>query len=224
MRRFLSFLQAPKKDWRHWALFLVVLGLLGRCSERTPQTSAPAKTVSEATATIPLATSTRVPTRAPSATLEPPTPIIDANDRTAIRLERIVYSTLERNNSDGKPRLVGIEALFGATPDIDGHRLIRIRANRNITNNLMVIGMLIDAVELFARIAENDVMEELDSVTIMFTLPMIDKYGNAVEADVNRIQLTTDTMRRINWERFKNGGHRRLVDAADQYVLNPALR
>jgi hypothetical protein len=224
MRRFLSFLQAPKKDWRHWALFLVVLGLLGRCSERTPQTNAPAKTVSEATATIPLATSTRVPTRAPSATLEPPTPIIDANDRTAIRLERIVYSTLERNNSDGKPRLVGIEALFGATPDIDGHRLIRIRANRNITNNLMVIGMLIDAVKLFARIAENDVMEELDSVTIMFTLPMVDKYGNAVEADVNRIQLTTETMRRINWERFKNGGHRRLVDASDQYVLNPALR
>jgi len=224
MRRFVSFLQAPKKDWRHWALLLVVLGLLGRCSERTPQTSAPAKTVSEGTATIPLATSTRVPTRAPSATPEPPTPIIDANDRTAIRLERIVYSTLERNNSDGKPRLVGIEALFGATPDIDGHRLIRIRANRNITNNLMVGGMLIDAVELFARIAENDVMEELDSVTIMFTLPMVDKYGNAVEADVNRIQLTTDTMRRINWERFKNGGHRRLVDAADQYVLNPALR
>ncbi|MFN5341690.1 MAG: hypothetical protein ACK5C6_03950, partial [Roseiflexaceae bacterium] len=73
-------------------------------------------------------------------------------------------------------------------------------------------------------IAQNPEVMKLDSITILFTMPMVDKYGNVQEVGVNRIMLTTDTMRQINWDLFKNGGHRRLVDAADKYVLNPSFR
>ena len=84
--------------------------------------------------------------------------------------------------------------------------------------------MLVDAVTLFEAIATDKVIEQVDSVTIMFTLPVIDKYGNPAEIDVHRIMLRKTALQQINWELFRNGGHRRLVDAADTYFLAPMLR
>lgn len=223
MNRFLAFLKSPKKDWRHWALLILTIALLGRCAEG-PERTGTSVTDTPVDATQTDATITPRPTRAPTATPPLPTTIRDANDPLAPKLEAIVNNALRGTTNYGKRRLVEIAPQFGSTPEETGHRLLRIRADKNLTNKLTVAGMLVDAVEVFESIAQNDIMSEIDSVTILFSLPMMDKYGNVDDMYINRIQLTADTMRRINWESMNNGGHRRLVDAADTYVLNPLLR
>jgi hypothetical protein len=224
MKSFITFLKSPKKDWRHWALLILTIALLGRCAEGPERTgTSVTDTPVDATQTD-SATATQRPTRGPSATPPLPTTIRDANDPLASRLESIVNYALRGPTNYGKRRLVEIVPQFGSTPEETGHRLLRIRADKNLTNKLTVAGMLVDAVEVFESISKNDILSEIDSVTILFSLPMMDKYGNVDDMYINRIQLTADTMRRINWESMNNGGHRRLVDAADTYVLNPLLR
>jgi hypothetical protein len=79
-------------------------------------------------------------------------------------------------------------------------------------------------VNYYATIAQNEDVMKLTSVTILFMLPMTDNYGNTEEIGVSRIYLKIETIRKINWDTFKRGGHRRLPDAADTYFLNSALR
>jgi hypothetical protein len=141
-----------------------------------------------------------------------------------VRLAGLVDRAIAHTDTDGKPRLVEITVQLSNDPAQTGHRAIVLRGRRNITDKLIVAGMLIEAVDVYAEIAQSDIIDELDSVTILFTLPLVDKYGNTEETSVNRIQLTADTIRRVNWDVFKNGGHRRLVDVTEQYVLHPALR
>ena len=136
----------------------------------------------------------------------------------------MVPRTLGQSTNYDEPRFVELQTLFSTNPDNVGDKLVIIRANKNLENRLIVGGMLIDAVDYYSAISENPKVMELDSVTILFTLPMVDKYGNTQEAGVNRIKLTTETMKKINWSAFKNVGHRKFVDATDSYVLNAALR
>ena len=123
-----------------------------------------------------------------------------------------------------QPRLVSVSTLFGATPDEVGHKLVTIRANTNLNKELAVAGMLMDAVDYYDAIRTNSQVMELDSITLLFMLPVIDAYGNESEIGVCRIQLTPATLERINWEVFQNGGHRRLPSVAESYFLHSMLR
>jgi hypothetical protein len=123
-----------------------------------------------------------------------------------------------------QPRLVSVSTLFGATPDEVGHKLVTIRANTSINDDLTVAGMLMDAVDYYDAIRANSQVMELDSITLLFMLPVIDAYGNESEIGVCRIQLTPATLERINWDVFQNGGHRRLPTVAESYFVHSMLR
>ncbi len=171
----------------------------------------------------PTAEPTAVPTELP-AEAQTATAIVVAEAQINEYLAKMVPSTLGDTTNLKTKRLVEVKTLFGATPDDLGHRLVTIRANDNLSKDLIVAGMLVDAVDYFEAISKNPTVMALDSVTILFTFPMVDKYGNTEEAGVHRIQLETATMAKINWETFQSGGHRRLVDAADRYFLHAAFR
>jgi hypothetical protein len=238
-----------KSKWRRWLLFAgigvasccVLSVIIVQFAPDTPttadnQTSPTATT--EATlvpTTIPtvvptviptevptaIATNTQAPTEtaAPIATNTPVTPL-SVDDY----LNQTVSDTLGTRTNYKQPRLVEVTTLFGATPDEKGNKMVTIRANKNLSNTLIVAGMLVDAVNYYATIAQNEDVMKLTSVTILFMLPMTDKYGNTEEIGVSRIYLKIDTIRKINWDTFKRGGHRRLPDAADTYFVNSALR
>lgn len=232
----------PATGWRRWLLFSWIF-VCGCClllfiasaiiNVTQPKNSVTTTDTEIATTTIrkPTASATSAPTIAPTASATPAptevptsTPIPITDIPVDEYLANMVPETLGYFTTYDKPRLVEVTTLFGATPDVVGHKLVTIRADNNISNNLIVAAMLVDAVKYFSAISQNPNVMKLDSVTILFTFPMVDKYGNTNEQGINRIMLTTKTMAMINWELFKNGGHRRLVDAADKYVLNAAFR
>lgn len=230
-----------KSKWRRWLLFAGI-GIASCCVlsviivQFAPDTPTTADNQASPTATaeatpvptsIPtevptvIATNTQAPTEtaAPIATNTPITPL-SVDDY----LGQAVTDTLGTQTNYKQPRLVEVTTLFGATYDEKGNKMVTIRANKNLSNTLIVGGMLVDAVNYYATIAQNEDVMKLTSVTILFMLPMTDKYGNTEETGVSRIYLKTDTIRKINWDTFKRGGHRRLPDAADTYFVNTALR
>lgn len=230
-----------KSKWQRWLLFAGI-GIASCCVlsviivQFAPDTPTTADNQTSPTATteatlvptsIPtevptvIATNTQAPTEtaAPIATNTPVTPL-SVDDY----LGQAVTDTLGTQTNYKQPRLVEVTTLFGATYDEKGNKMVTIRANKNLSNTLIVGGMLVDAVNYYATIAQNEDVMKLTSVTILFMLPMIDKYGNTEETGVSRIYLKTDTIRKINWDTFKRGGHRRLPDAADTYFVNTALR
>lgn len=230
-----------KSKWQRWLLFAGI-GIASCCVlsviivQFAPDTPTTADNQTSPTATteatlvptsIPtevptvIATNTQAPTEtaAPIATDAPVTPL-SVDDY----LGQAVTDTLGTQTNYKQPRLVEVTTLFGATYDEKGNKMVTIRANKNLSNTLIVGGMLVDAVNYYATIAQNEDVMKLTSVTILFMLPMIDKYGNTEETGVSRIYLKTDTIRKINWDTFKRGGHRRLPDAADTYFVNTALR
>jgi hypothetical protein len=239
----------PKSKWRRWLLFAgigvasccVLSVIIVQFAPDTP-TAADNQTSPTATAeatlvptTVPTAVPTAIPTEvptviptntqapteteAPTATDAPVTPL-SVDDY----LNQTVSDTLGTRTNYEQLRLVEVTTLFGATPDEKGNKMVTIRANKNLSNKLIVAGMLVDAVNYYATIAKNEDVMKLTSVTILFMLPMTDNYGNTEEIGVSRIYLKIDTIRKINWDTFKRGGHRRLPDAADTYFLNSALR
>ena len=240
----------PKKSkWRRWLLFTGI-GIASCCVlsviivQFTPDTPTTADNQTSPTATagatpvpttIPTAVPTAIPTEvptviptntqaptetaAPTATDAPVTPL-SVDDY----LGQAVTDTLGTQTNYKQPRLVEVTTLFGATYDEKGNKMVTIRANKNLSNELIVGGMLVDAVNYYATIAQNEDVMKLTSVTILFMFPMTDKYGNTEEIGVSRIYLKIDTIRKINWDTFKRGGHRRLPDAADTYFVNSALR
>jgi hypothetical protein len=238
-----------KSKWRRWLLFAgigvasccVLSVIIVQFAPDTP-TAADIQTSPTATAeatpvptTVPTAVPTAIPTEvstviptntqaptetaAPTATDAPVTPL-SVDDY----LGQAVSDTLGTRTNYEQPRLVEVTTLFGATYDEKGNKMVTIRANKNLSNVLIVAGMLVDAVNYYSTIAQNKDVLKLTSVTILFILPMTDNYGNTEEIGVSRIYLKIDTIRKINWDTFKRGGHRRLPDAADTYFLNSALR
>lgn len=232
----------PQKGWLRWLLFSGI-GIFGCCilfvimiafaytstsqnamSSTDSQTDIstnfdPTVIPTEAPTTEPTAIPTPAPTLVPTATAIPVSEMpVDEY------LTMMVTKTLGQSTNYDKPRFVEVQTLFGATSEDVGHKLVVIRANKNLDKKLIVGGMLIDAVDYYSAISENSKILELDSVTILFTLPMVDTYGNTEEANVSRIKLTTETMNKINWGAFKNGGHRKFVAALDSYFLHAALR
>jgi hypothetical protein len=171
----------------------------------------------------PTAEPTAIPTEVPAAA-QTATAIAVSEAQINEYLAMMVPRVLGDKAGTRGARLVEVKTLFGSTYEDVSNRLVTIRANNNLSNRLIVAGMLVDAVDYFEAISKNPQVMELESVTILFTFPMVDTYGNTEESGVHRIKLNTSTMAKMNWETFQKGGHRRLVDVADSYFLNAAFR
>jgi hypothetical protein len=229
-------IKLPQRRWVRWLLFTalgifsclllsIVLAIVAvnNSIQRTANSDDTSTVATLIPTAVPTSKPTTIPTLAP--TVAPTATVVRESSLTVDEyLTMMVPRTLGQSTNYDEPRFVEVQTLFSTNPDNVGDKLVIIRANKNLENRLIVGGMLIDAVDYYSAISENPKVMELDSVTILFTLPMVDKYGNTQEAGVNRIKLTTETMKKINWSAFKNGGHRKFVDATDSYVLNAALR
>lgn len=109
----------------------------------------------------------------------------------------------------------------GATKDnvIIGNGVVSIylKGADNFTNNMVRNGMFIEARDILKVLQGR---EEITKIALFWSLPLIDKLGNAKEDTVMKIQLEKDTLQSINFDKFDWNN---FPDIADDYFEHAAL-
>jgi hypothetical protein len=103
----------------------------------------------------------------------------------------------------------------------EGIKDVTLNANDNLTLNMTVGGMLIDASDYFEAISQDEKVMKLKAVSLIYQMTLVDKYGAEDDYPVQIITLSTETMGKINWENFL---YDNLPEVADTYFLHRVLQ
>lgn len=93
--------------------------------------------------------------------------------------------------------------------------LIEVSGKDNLTTNMIKTGMLIGIYEVMSENRNPPV-----DFDFLISFPLIDKLGNRQLAIVMKVTYKSETMAKINWDRFL---HIDVQDAADRYWEHPAF-
>src|SRR5699024_7926477 len=84
----------------------------------------------------------------------------------------------------------------------DGYTMLKIRAQDNLTANMIQQSMWIDAGEIFAALKDAKYDR---TAAIMFMFEMTTQYGETKDAKVMSIELTPETLNKIDFDNFDVG-------------------
>jgi hypothetical protein len=127
----------------------------------------------------------------------------------------MVTQTMGEKSNSNKPRLIRVE---------DGDKGIKdvyVNGNENLTGNMTTKGMLFDAKHFFKVISKDEETLKLKAVSLMYFLPLVDKYGKVESGMVMAITLNTETMKKINWDNFSVDNFEVVTDT---FFVHPALQ
>src|SRR5699024_3110071 len=84
----------------------------------------------------------------------------------------------------------------------DGYTTLKIRAQDNLTANIIQRSMWIDAGDIFAALKD---AKYDGTAAIMFMFEMTTQYGESKDAKVMSIELSPETMNKIDFDNFDVG-------------------
>ena len=122
-----------------------------------------------------------------------------AVDKTRVEKEKI---TINNDLGKGEGKIIRI--------DLKGKSRITTNSTRN--------NMFMEATDIFKILQGN---EEISSVTIWWSLELVDTYGNISEPNVMRIHIDKETLDKINFENFNFNN---ILTVADSYFEHPIFR
>lgn len=99
----------------------------------------------------------------------------------------------------------------------DGHTTLKIKASDNLTTNMIRKSMLLDATEI---LNELKIANHEGTTLILFMFPMTDKYGEEKDMKVMSLEVSPETLEKINFDNFNRDN---LSNIADDYYEHPAL-
>jgi hypothetical protein len=145
----------------------------------------------------PTYTPTHTPPPSPTATPEPPTPTPPPTDTPTpespeTKARRIVEEALGSGNRD----IERITAFAMSEAEI----YVAWTINDNLTGNMIVDGAKLDIVDVAEALDKSGLLT--GSLRMEGSFPMVDVYGNAEEMIVVKIDLSQETLNKINWDGF----------------------
>ena len=99
----------------------------------------------------------------------------------------------------------------------DGYTTLKIRAQDNLTANMIQRSMWIDAGDIFAALKD---AKYDGTAAIMFMFEMTTQYGESKDAKVMSIELSPETMNKIDFDNFDVGN---FPDVSDNYFQHPSF-
>ena len=99
----------------------------------------------------------------------------------------------------------------------DGYTTLKIRAQDNLTANMIQRSMWIDAGDIFAALKD---AKYDGTAAIMFMFEMTTQYGETKDAKVMTIELTSETLNKIDFDNFDVGN---FPDVSDNYFQHPSF-
>lgn len=115
---------------------------------------------------------------------------------------------------------------LGAKTIIEGIRVengelnIEYVASENLSTNMTVRGIMMDAENLMQKLSAN-IPVEVNTVNFSSSLNLVDQYGNTELTKVALIAFDRPTWEQINWDNFITDN---IPTVADYYWLHPALQ
>ena len=99
----------------------------------------------------------------------------------------------------------------------DGYTTLKIRAQDNLTANMIQRSMWIDAGDIFEALKD---AKYDGTAAIMFMFEMTTQYGESKDAKVMSIELTPETLNKIDFDNFDVGN---FPDVSDNYFQHPSF-
>ena len=99
----------------------------------------------------------------------------------------------------------------------DGYTTLKIRAQDNLTANMIQRSMWIDAGDIFEALKD---AKYDGTAAIMFIFEMTTQYGESKDAKVMSIELSPETLNKIDFDNFDVGN---FPDVSDNYFQHPSF-
>jgi len=99
----------------------------------------------------------------------------------------------------------------------DGYTMLKIRAQDNLTANMIQRSMWIDAGDIFEALKD---AKYDGTAAIMFMFEMTTQYGETKDAKVMSIELSPETLNKIDFDKFDVGN---FPDVSDNYFQHPSF-
>src|SRR5690625_4232323 len=99
----------------------------------------------------------------------------------------------------------------------DGYTMLKIRAQDNLTANMIQRSMWIDAGDIFEALKD---AKYDGTAAIMFIFEMTTQYGETKDAKVMSIELTPETLNKIDFDKFDVGN---FPNVSDNYFQHPSF-
>ena len=99
----------------------------------------------------------------------------------------------------------------------DGYTMLKIRAQDNLTANMIQRSMWIDAGDIFEALKD---AKYDGTAAIMFMFEMTTQYGETKDAKVMSIELSPETMNKIDFDNVDVGN---FPDVSDNYFQHPSF-
>ncbi|SNR96392.1 hypothetical protein SAMN05446037_1002116 [Anaerovirgula multivorans] len=120
-------------------------------------------------------------------------------EQTNMKHDRIIDITIEDLENDNKT--------------ID----ITLVANENLTTNMTKSTIHKDSVEILEELYNHD---EIEEVTLIWQLPLVDTYGNEETKNVMIVSINKEIANKINWSNFD---YNNIPKIANDYWEHPAF-
>ena len=130
-------------------------------------------------------------------------------------LEELIDAAIDKANAE-KEEVKLVDTESEENPD-EKRVEIYLAGSENLTTNMTRKGMWIDANDILKALQP---CENISEITITFSLPLIDAYGNSFEDTVMAITVSKATLDKINFDRFL---WENLPDIADDYFQHRVL-
>lgn len=95
--------------------------------------------------------------------------------------------------------------------------LLYLKGSDNLTNKMIKTGMLMDTKDILQALQPRD---DISEITFFWSFPLIDIYGNKSEDTIMKVNISKETLGKINFERFD---YNSIPDIADDYFEHTAL-
>lgn len=95
--------------------------------------------------------------------------------------------------------------------------LLYLKGGDNLTNKMIKTGMLMDTKDILQTLQPRD---DISEITFFWSFPLVDAYGNTSEDTIMKVNISKETLGKINFERFD---YNSIPDIADDYFEHTAL-
>ncbi len=131
------------------------------------------------------------------------------------KVVKIVTDKLGKTNNSKKDRIVEADVFEPG----DGTRniILTMNASENLTNNFIKRSMWMDSVDILEPLSKT---EGLKNISIEWLYPLTDQYGNTEDKRIMMLNISKETLDKINWEDFNNEN---LPNVSTEYFEHPTL-